>query len=284
MNYLGIDYGEKRIGLSCGDSDVRLAVPVAAAVEPAFTARMEHIAEEIRTRRIGELVVGYPYNMDGSVGFKAKEVDAFIEKLVAQFALPVHRTDERLTSSDAQARMNEAARGNRSRGKQSIRAKLAERKSGVLDSRAATLILQDYLDSLPGADLALFDDGDDPFAEDGFSAEGGFAPYADDADCAFGEDGVFTADDGFAEDTRFAAKDRFDADKNFAEDDRVAKGADFGGFSDDGFDERAGNLGNDGDSCDDGNDGDDGDDERGGSDGHRRRNGGNHRRKGDRRR
>lgn len=151
MNYLGIDYGEKRIGLSSGDSDVRLAVPIAAAVEAGFDERMAHIEAEIRTRRVGELVVGYPYNMDGSIGFKAREVDAFIDKLAAAFSLPIHRTDERLTSSDAQTRMNEAGGAARSRSKKSVQARLAERRSGVLDSRAATLILQDYLDSLPGA-------------------------------------------------------------------------------------------------------------------------------------
>ena len=84
MNYLGIDYGEKRIGLSTGDDDVRLAVPVPAAVEPTREARLAHIEREIQQRRIGELVVGYPFNMDGSVGFKAKEVDAFIAELEAK--------------------------------------------------------------------------------------------------------------------------------------------------------------------------------------------------------
>lgn len=188
MNYLGIDYGEKRIGLSYGDDDVRLAVPIAAAVQPTLAARMEQIDALIRTRRIGELVVGYPYNMDGSVGFKAREVDAFIEKLVARFSLPVHRTDERLTSADAQNRMKEAGRGKGGRSKQSLRAKLAERKSGALDSRAATLILQDYLDALPQPDGGLpFADADEYFSDDYPQL-----PWADkelaDADGLTGED------------------------------------------------------------------------------------------------
>lgn len=145
MNYLGIDYGEKRIGLSSGDDDIRLAVPIPAAVEPTKEARMEHIAKEIERRRIGALVVGYPFNMDGSVGFKAKEVDAFIAALELRFSLPVHRTDERLTSQAAESQMR-MGKPQKTRKKQSIKAKQEERRSGELDSRAATLILQDYLD------------------------------------------------------------------------------------------------------------------------------------------
>lgn len=174
MNYLGIDYGEKRIGLSYGEDEVGIAVPIAAAVAPTAEARLAHIASEIRTRRIGELVVGYPYNMDGSVGFKAREVDAFIEKLLTQFGLPVHRTDERLTSADAQARMREGGKGARSRSKASIQAKLAERKSGVLDSRAAALILQDYLDSLPRPGMGLLFPADAPFDDADAADEEGY--------------------------------------------------------------------------------------------------------------
>ncbi|GHB94913.1 Holliday junction resolvase RuvX [Cerasicoccus arenae] len=157
MNYLGIDYGEKRIGLSTGDDDVRLAVPIPAAVEPTREARVAHIAKEIQQRRIGSLVVGYPYNMDGSVGFKAKEVDAFIAELEAKFGLPIHRTDERLTSQAAEAQMR-SNKPKKSRSKVSVKAKQEERRSGNLDSRAAALILQDYLD---GGITPLFIDDDD---------------------------------------------------------------------------------------------------------------------------
>ncbi|MEO0795072.1 MAG: Holliday junction resolvase RuvX [Verrucomicrobiota bacterium] len=157
MNYLGIDYGEKRIGLATGDDEVRLAAPIPAAVQPTSDARFEQISEEIKRRRIGALVVGYPYNMDGTIGFKAKEVDGFIAELEKRFALPIHRTDERLTSQVAESQMAETRRG-KSRSKQSIKAKQQERRSGNLDSRAAALILQDYLD---GGVVPLYPDPDD---------------------------------------------------------------------------------------------------------------------------
>jgi len=146
MTYLGIDYGEKRIGLAAGDDDVRLALPIPPAVQPAVEARFEQIGEEIERRGVTALVVGYPYNMDGSIGFKAKEVDAFIGELEKRFGLPVHRTDERLTSRAAEAQMA-GTKPARKRQKQSIKARQTERRSGRLDSRAAALILQDYLDA-----------------------------------------------------------------------------------------------------------------------------------------
>lgn len=131
MKLLGIDYGEKRIGLSYGD-ELGVAVPLPAATESKKKQRFARIREVIAAKRIGALVVGYPYNMDGSVGFKAKEVDAFIAELEREFGLPVHRVDERLTSHQAESDMRGMGRRD-------------ARKSGELDSRAATLILQDYL-------------------------------------------------------------------------------------------------------------------------------------------
>ncbi|MEM9227240.1 MAG: Holliday junction resolvase RuvX [Verrucomicrobiota bacterium] len=142
MNVLGIDYGEKRIGLSFGDT-LGVAVPIPAAVEPTKAARLQHLEDEIKQRRIDALVVGYPYNMDGSVGFKAKEVDAFIDELDTRFGLPIFRSDERLTSQQAEAGMAAIAGKKRRSPKQAQ----AERKRGEVDSRAAALILQDFLDS-----------------------------------------------------------------------------------------------------------------------------------------
>ncbi len=138
MNHLGIDYGERRIGLAYAD-EVGVALPLAAAVEPDAQARQEHIARVIAERRIGHLVVGYPYNMDGSVGFKAREVDAFIALLEERFHLPVDRVDETLTSHEVESRRGKHRRG--------VKAEKKDRAKGSVDSSAAALILQDYLDS-----------------------------------------------------------------------------------------------------------------------------------------
>ena len=142
MNFLAIDYGERRIGLACGDSEIGIAMPVPAAVQPDFEARLAHIENEIKMRRIGTLVVGYPVNMDGSHGYKTREVDAFIEKLEARFGLPVIRVDETLSSYESESGMSAKRKGGRD-----ARSRKKHRSTGEIDSRAAAVILQDYFNS-----------------------------------------------------------------------------------------------------------------------------------------
>lgn len=143
MKYLGIDYGEKRIGLSYAD-ELGVAVPLDPAIEGDQAGRLSAIARAIRLRGVEAIVIGYPYNMDGSAGKKTQEVDVFIKKLQEAFGLPIYRVDERLTTLQAQA--DETAILSRSK-KKSLRVHRDARKKGVLDSRAATIILQDYLDT-----------------------------------------------------------------------------------------------------------------------------------------
>ena len=131
MRFLGIDYGSRRIGLSYGD-DLGVATPLPALTEADPEKRWAALAAVIGQRRITDLVIGYPFNMDDTVGFKAKEVDAFAARLKAQFQLPIHLVDERLTSYEAESTIAKSKR-------RDVRA------SGIIDSRAATLILQDLL-------------------------------------------------------------------------------------------------------------------------------------------
>jgi len=132
MRCLGIDHGAKRIGLSYGD-ELGVATPLPALIEPTPQARMEALAAVIRQRKITDLVLGHPLNMDDTAGFKAKEVEAFAALLKATFGLPVHLVDERLTSYEAEASIPKQKRR-------------AVRATGLIDSRAACIILQDYLE------------------------------------------------------------------------------------------------------------------------------------------
>jgi len=132
MNTLGIDWGEKRIGLAFAD-ELGIALPLPAAVAPTKKERLQQIEAAIRQRGVQRLVVGYPLNMNGSVGFKAQEVDVFIAELEKRFRLPVHRIDERLSSHC----IEQGLRGQK---------KKPDRKSGEIDSRAAALILQDFIE------------------------------------------------------------------------------------------------------------------------------------------
>ena len=148
MRFLGIDYGSRRIGLAYGD-ELGIATPLPALTEAEPAKRRAGLALVVKQRRITELVVGFPYNMDGSVGFKAKEVEGFAESLRREFGLPLHFIDERLTSHMAEAGMNQK--------------QLREiRAQGIIDSRAAAIILQDYLDQRfppsPGSAVDFADD------------------------------------------------------------------------------------------------------------------------------
>ncbi len=136
MRCLGIDYGSRRIGLAFGD-DLGVATPMPALVDNDPERRWEGLLLAIKQRRITDLVLGFPLNMDESEGFKAKEVEAFAQRLREATGLPVHYVDERLTSYEAEASIPKAKR-------REVRA------SGLIDSRAAALILQDFLEERLG--------------------------------------------------------------------------------------------------------------------------------------
>ena len=144
--YLGIDWGEKRWGIAYAD-ELGVATPLEAITQVDASARWDALRRVVVQRRVDGFVVGYPYNMDGSVGFKAKEVDAFIGELEQQFpAIEIHRVDERLTSHAAGSGWSE-------------RQKREQRRSGKLDSSAAAIILQDFVDQLLPELGLLTDDG-----------------------------------------------------------------------------------------------------------------------------
>jgi putative Holliday junction resolvase len=131
MRFLGIDYGSRRLGLSYGD-DLGVATPLAAITESDRDKQWAALLGIARQRRVTELVIGHPINMDETPGFKAKEVEAFAARLQTELKLPVHLVDERLTSYEAESTIAKSKR-------RDLRA------SGIIDSRAATIILQDYL-------------------------------------------------------------------------------------------------------------------------------------------
>jgi putative Holliday junction resolvase len=131
MRCLGIDYGARRWGFAYGD-ELGVATPLPAAAASSADARWTALAALVASRRITDFVLGHPLNMDDSAGFKAKEVEAFADRLRTEFGRPVHLVDERLTTFEAESGI---AKKNRR----------AVRASGIIDSRAATIILQDFL-------------------------------------------------------------------------------------------------------------------------------------------
>ena len=137
--YLGIDYGTKRIGLSYAD-DLGMAFPLPAAVDADLDNRLVQIQKEIARLRVTHLILGYPLSLEGEKTKKCYEVDDFAEELKKRFNLPIELIDEGLTSQAADnISHNKKPKNSHERTQQ--------RKSGERDSRAAAILLQDYLNS-----------------------------------------------------------------------------------------------------------------------------------------
>ena len=130
--FLGLDWGEKRIGVAVSDDRGVLAVGygVWPSRDADFFPLLEHALKE---ESIGAVVVGYPLTLRGEAGPKAQEVDRFIAKLEAR-GLTVHRWDERYSTHDVSRALSEHG--------------ISQRKQrGRLDMAAAVVILQSYLDA-----------------------------------------------------------------------------------------------------------------------------------------
>lgn len=132
MRCLGIDFGTRRIGVAYGD-DLGVATPLPALVAADPLKRWGTLAAVLKARRVTDVVLGHPLNMDGSSGPQAADVEAFARRIRSEFGLPVHLVDERLTSYEAESTIAPTRRRK-------------VRRSGMIDSRAATIILQDFLD------------------------------------------------------------------------------------------------------------------------------------------
>ncbi len=139
---LGIDFGERRIGVAVSDVGKTLAVGVGTIDRRSHDALL-YLDEVIREENVESIVIGYPLRTDGKevAGGKTDAVDAFIRILETRFGLPVHREDESYTSQLAE----ESLRGRRKKnGKQAKRSRKEE-----IDRVAACYILQDYLNRTP---------------------------------------------------------------------------------------------------------------------------------------
>ena len=128
---LAFDFGLKRIGIACGDTLTREAAPRAAAVVHRGVPDWQAIAREVRALAPGVLVVGAPYNADGSEGTLFAAARRFAAELERRFALPVQLVDERFSSLEA----NEALKARRAGG---ARGRI---ERADIDSAAAAVIL-----------------------------------------------------------------------------------------------------------------------------------------------
>jgi putative Holliday junction resolvase len=134
MRILGIDFGLKRVGLALCDADETLASPY-ATLERTTRRKLFAEIEAIAAREgIEAVVVGLPLALDGSQTESTRQARNFAESLARRLSLPVHLVDERLSSAAAEAALKETGLCSRKRKK-------------ALDSQAAALILQGFLDA-----------------------------------------------------------------------------------------------------------------------------------------
>ncbi len=105
---LGVDHGSKRTGFAATDP-MRLVVTPLDAPDGGDPAAMKELAKLLEERDISHLVVGYPWNMDGTKGGRAAEVDVFIALVEERYPeLAIVRQDERLSTKEAEERLREA--------------------------------------------------------------------------------------------------------------------------------------------------------------------------------
>lgn len=133
---LAFDFGLKRIGMASGDTLTGEAMPRRAVAVGVQGPDWQAISAAIRALAPARLVVGAPYNADGTEGALMRAVRAFAAELELRFALPVHLIDERFSSLEASA----ALKARRASGARRRRVARAD-----VDSAAAAVILGRFL-------------------------------------------------------------------------------------------------------------------------------------------
>ena len=133
---LAFDFGLKRIGLAAGDTLTATAAPRPAVAVHQNGPDWDAIAREVRMLTPRLLVVGAPYNADGSPGALAPAARRFATELERRFGLPVNMVDERWSSLEA----TEALKAQRSSGERRKRVRKED-----IDSAAAAVILERWL-------------------------------------------------------------------------------------------------------------------------------------------
>ena len=134
MRYLGLDLGSKTLGCAISDrSGIFARSYKIIRHNEEYDRLLNEIKEIVKTEKVEAIVLGYPKNMDNSIGFKAQLSIDFKKKLEDTLNLPVYLQDERLTTKQAQdvLILNDTSR---------------KKRKKVIDSMAACIILQSYLD------------------------------------------------------------------------------------------------------------------------------------------
>lgn len=132
MRVMGLDIGDKRIGVALSDPEGILASPLTIVTRSEEMGDIATLTNLVTRNQAGRIIVGLPINMDGSVGQQAQKVQDFAAKIARFIRVPVEYRDERLTTVQAKK----------------LSAKGKKGKDVPDDAKAAALILQSYLDEM----------------------------------------------------------------------------------------------------------------------------------------
>lgn len=102
---LAFDFGRRRIGVACGDTLSRTARPLSAVASGPAGPRWDDVAAHVRDWQPALIVVGLPYNVDGTESGMSEAARSFAREFAARHALPVRLVDERYSSLEAGARL-----------------------------------------------------------------------------------------------------------------------------------------------------------------------------------
>ncbi len=131
MKVMAIDFGSKRFGFAVGHRLMGLASPIMTMKRSSPNEDLRLIQQLITEHEVGELVIGRPLNMDGSESALSRQVEQFASYLRKKIQLPIHLMDERLSSHEAGARLNELPNS-------------FIRKKNALDAMSAVIILERF--------------------------------------------------------------------------------------------------------------------------------------------
>jgi len=134
ISALALDIGRRRIGVAGCDRLGMLVTELPTVQNRSFRAVVDDLKGVIEARQVNVLVVGLPYTMNGELGKQAAWVQTFAEKLSSILQIPVEYVDERLTSFQAEQML------------QAEGVALSRRNKGLIDQKAAAIILQQWLD------------------------------------------------------------------------------------------------------------------------------------------
>jgi putative Holliday junction resolvase len=135
LRILGLDYGEKRIGVAVCDELGLTAQGLPTIIRKNKKHDWEILESLIRNYKVEKIVIGYPVRLDGSEGIQCEKVNRFKTLLEKKFALPVFKWQETLSTKEAEEILINAG----------VR---WEKRKKMVDKLAACLILQSYLDSV----------------------------------------------------------------------------------------------------------------------------------------